>query len=152
EGRKVDARSDMFSFGSLLYEMVTGRRPFEGATKISTISAILEREPQPIADLAPGVPPDLEKIISRCLRKDRDRRAQNVADIKLALEELREDSLSGKLAAASQGGSRAPARSWRRLAAILSGAAVLLAALVAFWWLKRSPSAPARTEWVQVTN
>ena len=85
EGRKVDARSDIFSFGSLLYEMVTGRRPFEGATRMSTLSAILEREPQPLGDLAPNLPADLEKIISRCLRKDRDRRAQNVADIMLAL-------------------------------------------------------------------
>ena len=152
EGLKVDARSDIFSFGSLLYEMVSGRRPFEGATKMSTLSAILEREPQPLAELAPNLPADFEKIISRCLRKDRDRRAHNVADIRVALEELREDSVSGKLASASQPGARAPARSSLRLAAILSGAAVLLAAAAAFWWSKRSPPPAAPTEWIQITN
>jgi hypothetical protein len=151
EGRKVDARSDIFSFGSLLYEIVTGRRPFEGATRMSTLSAILEREPQPLSDIAPNLPADLEKIISRCLRKDRDRRAQHVADIKLALEELREDSAPGKLSWASQAGARGPGRSWLRLAA-LSGAAVLLAAVAAFWWLKQSPTPPARAQWVQITN
>ena len=105
EGRKVDARSDIFSFGSVLYEMVTGRRPFERATRISTLSAILHGEPQPLGDLVPDLPAELEKIISRCLRKDLERRAQHAGDIKLALEELREDSASGK--------PRRPAARWR---------------------------------------
>jgi len=109
EGRKVDARSDIFSFGSVLYEMVTGRRPFEGATRISTLSAILHAEPQPVGDLAPDLPAELEKIISRCLRKDLERRAQHAGDIKLALDELREDSASGKLSRASQAGGQAAA-------------------------------------------
>ncbi len=109
EGKKVDARSDIFSFGSVLYEMVTGRRPFEGATRISTLSAILHGEPQPLGDLVPDLPAELEKIISRCLRKDPERRAQHADDIKLALEELREDSASGKLSRASQAGGQAAA-------------------------------------------
>src|SRR5262249_46235807 len=92
EGRKVDARSDIFTFGSVLYEMVTGRRPFEGPSRLSTLSAILHKEPQPLGDLAQGLPVELEKIVSRCLRKELDRRAQNMTDIKLALEELREES------------------------------------------------------------
>ncbi len=150
QGLKVDARSDIFSFGSLLYEMVSGRRPFEGATKMSTLAAILEREPQPLTELAPNLPADFEKIISRCLRKDRDRRAHHVADIRVALEELREDSVTG----ASQAGApaRAQARSSLRLAAILSGAAILLAAAAAFWWSKGSAPPAARNEWVQITN
>jgi serine/threonine protein kinase len=109
EGRKVDARSDIFSFGSVLYEMVTGRRPFEGATKMSTISAILQKEPPPPGGLAPNLPAELEKIILRCLRKDRDRRTQHIDDIKLALEELRDDSASGKRSLASKGSDQAPA-------------------------------------------
>jgi serine/threonine protein kinase len=109
EGRKVDARSDIFSFGSVLYEMVTGCRPFEGATKMSTISAILQKEPPPPGGLAPNLPAELEKIILRCLRKDRDRRTQHIDDIKLALEELRDDSASDKRSLASKGSDQAPA-------------------------------------------
>src|ERR1700674_5065604 len=97
EGRKVDGRSDIFSFGSVLYEMVTARRAFEGGTKISTLSAILHKEPKSASEISPAVPMELEKIIARCLRKDPERRAQGIADIKLALEELKEESESGKL-------------------------------------------------------
>lgn len=132
QGLKVDARSDIFSFGSLLYEMVSGRRPFEGATKMSTVSAILEREPQPLSELAPNLPADFEKVISRCLRKDRERRAQHIGDIKLSLEELREDAVPGKLSSPSQTGALGFGRSWLRLVAILSCAAVLLATAAAF--------------------
>src|ERR1700756_2130189 len=104
EGKKLDARSDIFSFGSVLYEMVTGRRPFEGVNKISTLSAILHKEPPPLAEVAPGLPAELDKIISRCLRKDPNRRTQHAGDIKLALEELRQDSASRKLSRAPQAG------------------------------------------------
>jgi serine/threonine protein kinase/Tol biopolymer transport system component len=153
EGKKVDARSDIFSFGSVLYEMATGRRPFEGATKISTLSAILHKEPPPPGEIAPNLPPELEKIISRCMRKDPDRRSQHAVDIKLALEELKEDSASGRISSASKVSDRTPARSVPRVAAIVLGLAVLLAAAGAFWFLKRrNPAAPARNDWVQITS
>src|SRR5437867_248068 len=116
EGRKVDGRCDIFSFGSVLYEMVTGRRAFEGATKISTLSAILHKEPKAASEISPAVPMELEKIIARCLRKDPERRAQGIADIKLALEELKAESESGQLAAAAA--VRPLARSPRRFVAI----------------------------------
>ena len=70
EGKKVDARSDIFSFGSVLYEMVTGQKAFQGDSKMSTLAAILNQEPKPISQLVPGIPRDLEKIIKRCLRKE----------------------------------------------------------------------------------
>jgi serine/threonine protein kinase len=76
EGKKVDGRSDIFSFGSVLYEMVTGRRAFHGDSKLSTLSAILKEDPKPVSGITPDVPRDLEKIISRCLRKDPHRRFQ----------------------------------------------------------------------------
>ena len=109
QGKKVDARSDIFSFGSVLYEMVTGRRAFEGANKISTLSAILHNEPPPLAEVAPGLPAELDKVIWRCLRKDPDRRAQHAGDIKVALAELIADSESRKLSRAPQAGGQAAA-------------------------------------------
>jgi len=97
EGRPVDARSDIFSFGAVLYEMVTGQRAFRGETRISTLAAVVEKEPQPVSETAPEVPPELERLITRCLRKEVNRRSQHMPDVKLALEELRDESESGKL-------------------------------------------------------
>jgi len=153
EGKKVDARSDIFSFGAVLYEMVSGRRPFEGATKMSTLSAVLHKEPPPLGELTPDVPAELEKIISRCLRKDLDRRAQHIGDIKLALEEIRDDSISVKVSSTSQAKEPPPARSSHAVPWVVIAAAVLLAAAGVFWWLKRSPApSPSRAEWTQITN
>src|SRR3984893_874605 len=138
EGRRVDGRSDIFSFGSVLYEMVTGKRAFEGATKVSTLSAILHKEPTAASEISPAVPMDLEKIIARCLRKDPERRAQGIVDVKLALEELKEESesvkLSGQVAAAAA--VRPRARSPRRFVAITAGViALIVAAAGLAWWL-----------------
>ena len=156
QGWKVDGRSDIFSFGSVLYEMATGRRAFEGANKIATLSAILREEPKAASEISPAVPMELEKIIARCLRKDLERRAQGIADIKLALEELKEESESGKLSAqvAAAAAVPPPVRSPRRFVAIAAGiAALVIAAAGLVWWFeKRTSSAPARSEWVQITN
>src|SRR5262245_2873437 len=155
-GRKVDGRSDIFSFGSVLYEMVTGRRAFEGTNKVSTLGAILHTEPQAASEISAGVPAELDKIIARCLRKDPERRAQGIADIKLALEELKQESESVRLS--GHGGAapavRPPARPARRGVAIAAGVVALVAAAagLALWLLKRPASAPARSEWVQITN
>ncbi|HET9318545.1 MAG TPA: serine/threonine-protein kinase, partial [Bryobacteraceae bacterium] len=100
EGRKVDGRSDIFSFGALLYEMMTGRRAFQGDSKLSTLSAILREEPKPASQVVEGLPRELERIISRCLRKSPERRFQAMPDLKVALEELKEESDSGTLSAA----------------------------------------------------
>jgi Tol biopolymer transport system component/tRNA A-37 threonylcarbamoyl transferase component Bud32 len=97
EGKKVDSRSDIFSFGALLYEMVTGRRAFDGDSKLSTLSAVLREEPKPASQVVEGLPHELERIIVRCLRKNPDRRFQTMADLKVALQELKEESDSGTL-------------------------------------------------------
>jgi serine/threonine-protein kinase len=85
EGKRVDARSDIFSFGSVLYEMLTGKRAFEGRSGISTLSAILRDDVKPINEAAPDVPPLLEKIVLRCLYKDPGARWQSMKEIESAL-------------------------------------------------------------------
>jgi serine/threonine protein kinase len=96
EGRKLDQRSDIFSFGTILYEMVTGRRPFTGDTWLSSLSKILKEDPTPPGQLAAAIPPELDRTILRCLRKDPARRYQTMADLKAALEDVLEESGSGK--------------------------------------------------------
>lgn len=91
-GKMVDARSDIFSLGALLYEMVTGQRAFQGASPMETVAAILNQEPKP---LPARIPAELAKVILRCLRKNPARRYQSMADLKVALEDLREESRAG---------------------------------------------------------
>jgi Tol biopolymer transport system component len=138
EGKAVDARSDIFSFGSVLYEMLTGQRAFQGETKVSTIAAILREEPKPLSQVVQGLPREVERIVKRCLRKDPAHRFQHMDDLKVALEELKEESDSGELATT-------PAAEKKRfpltaLAAIGAAAVVIVVALgVAGWyWYRRS--------------
>lgn len=139
EGKKLDARSDIFSFGAVLYEMVTGRRAFRGETSMSTISAVLHDEPKPPSQISDSIPRDLEKIIARCLRKDRERRFQNMADVRVALLELKEESESGTLPMTEK-----PRRNKTPWLVVGLSAAVLIAAgiSVAYWRSARSQSAP----------
>jgi len=101
EGKKVDARSDIFSFGTVLYEMLTGRRAFDHESRIKTLAAVLNEEPKPATAVNPSVPAEAERVLSRCLRKDPQRRWQTMSDLKVALQDLKEDSESGKLQAAA---------------------------------------------------
>ena len=70
EGKRVDSRSDVFSFGSVLYEMVTGQRAFTGSSKLSSLSAVLYKDPQPASQAVADIPPELDRIIGRCLKKE----------------------------------------------------------------------------------
>jgi serine/threonine protein kinase/Tol biopolymer transport system component len=134
EGKTVDARSDIFSFGSLLYEMVTGQRAFHRDTKMSTLSAILRDDPKPLSAQAPR---DLEKVIARCLRKDPARRFQHMDDIKIALEELKEESDSGRM---SEMLPASPAPKLR-MAFLYAGFAVILILASLLIWQFRKPTA-----------
>jgi len=98
QGNTLDGRSDIFSLGAVLYEMLTGRPAFHRENRLATLAAILNREPQPLGEAVEGVPPDLERILTRCLRKDPARRFQNMADLKIALQELKEESDSDRVA------------------------------------------------------
>jgi serine/threonine protein kinase len=111
EGRKVDARSDIFSFGAVLYEMVTGVRAFQGSSTISTLAAVLNKEPAPPSQIVTAVPRDLERIILRCLQKDPARRVQVMADLAVELQEIKAESGTG--IAAGRGSSRQPRGSIR---------------------------------------
>ncbi len=136
EGKNVDARSDIFSFGSVLYEMLTGRRAFAGDSKISTLSAILKQDPEPVSGIVPEVPRDFEKLISRCLRKDPARRFQHMDDLQLALLDLKEEAESGKLTSAVTGSTPGRGKSWLRWA--LASTVGLLLVLIGIRFLRPS--------------
>jgi eukaryotic-like serine/threonine-protein kinase len=86
QGKEADARSDIFAFGAMLYEMLTGKRAFQGKSQLSLASAILEKDPDPIAPVQPLTPPALEQIVRTCLAKDPDDRFQSAHDLKLQLQ------------------------------------------------------------------
>ncbi len=141
EGRKVDARSDIFSFGSVLYEMLTGRRAFRGANRTATMAAILKEEPELPSKLVPQLPREIERIVSRCLRKDLDRRSQSMAEIRIELQDLKEESESGSLGRAAAAAAPPPRRvRWPLYVAIV--AAAMAAGAATLWWLHMGRTAP----------
>ena len=97
-GEPLDARTDLFSFGAVLYEMATGRPAFAGTTTAIIHDAILNRAPTPLTRLSPDLPPELEKIVAKALEKDRDLRYQHASDIRTDLKRLKRDTESGRSA------------------------------------------------------
>jgi Tol biopolymer transport system component/serine/threonine protein kinase len=150
-GGVVDARTDVFSFGVLLYEMVTGRRPFAGTSSAEVHAALLKEEPPAPGTLVSDLPRDLERIILRCLRKEPDRRFHHMADVKIELQEVSEE-LKGRVASAASGaasnrGGESRRRGWTWGAAVLlalTGAATL-------WHLRQPASVPPSTV-VQISS
>jgi Tol biopolymer transport system component len=131
EGKEVDGRSDIFSLGAVLYEMVTGKRAFEGKSQLSVASAILEKEPEPISAVKPMMPPALDHAVKKCLAKLPDERWQSASDLASELKWIAESgSQAGVAGRASVGRSRREAAAWL-LVAVLS---VLLIGGGAAWW------------------
>jgi eukaryotic-like serine/threonine-protein kinase len=135
EGKDVDARSDIFALGLVIYEMVTGRKAFEGKSQASLIAAILERDPAPMTERQPLTPPSLERVVRACLAKDPDERWQSAADIRRELTWMRDIGAVSAIPSVS----RVP--KWERLA---WGGAVflLLAALIVSFFLRKSIELP----------
>ncbi|HEV8659262.1 MAG TPA: protein kinase, partial [Thermoanaerobaculia bacterium] len=121
EGEEADERTDLFAFGAVLYEMVTGRRAFTGSTRTSLIAAIVSGEPRLLSELQPVAPPSVDKLVARCLAKDPDTRWQCAADLKWELHRI-EDEVNHPAAAARRKRSYVAA-------AIAAAIALLFAAL-----------------------
>jgi len=137
QGFSVDAGTDIFSFGCLLYEMVTGHRAFHEEGDLLTLAAVVGKEPRPAQELKPGLPHGLQRIIETCLRKRRTDRWHSMADIKLLIEQTIEDLQSP---AAAPEPARPRRRRWFETAlAALAGVAI---AAGVFWTIARQPSEP----------
>jgi serine/threonine-protein kinase len=152
QGKKVDTRSDIFSFGVVLYEMLTGTRAFSGDSALSTLSAILRDEHKPMVQVAPDVPPQLELLITRCLRKNPDERWQSMKDVLAALGALKHESDSGQLyrsrIQAVEMRPQPPTPVQKKSSAGLIAGLVALVLLLAgggggaWWWIKHHNVAP----------
>lgn len=141
EGKPVDARSDIFSFGAMLHEMISGQKAFAGDTMTRILSSILEREPKALSKLIPDVPGEVERVVARCLKKDPARRFQHMDDLRVALQELSEEYETRRLAPSKT--AKKELRSSRRLSWIFpSGLALLFIGAMAGWLLKPVTSRP----------
>ena len=135
DGRETDARTDIFAFGQVLYEMATGRPAFSGRTRASLIAAILSVDPKPVTELAPATPPALDRIVKHCLAKDPDERWQSACDLLLELKWIAESGGRADVAA-----PLVPAAKTRERLAWLIASAVTAALIVgAIWWRSSKP-------------
>ncbi len=143
-GAGVDSRSDIFSFGVMLYELVSGRRPFEGGTTSDVIAAILQNEPPPLTADWPETPRELERIVNKALRKERDERYQGVKDLLLDLKSLRQESNSGASLAAADHRMKRPRLLTSPLMLALAALVILLVVVggLVGWYFRRESTPP----------
>ena len=133
-GQTADHRADIFAFGAILYEMLAGKRAFQKPTSAETMSAILNEDPPGISQVAPNIPPALQRVVHRCLEKNPEQRFQSASDLAFALDALSETSDSGT--------ARSNKEPWR-ISRLWAVAAVLVAVVAAgLWFFFRTPRRP----------
>jgi serine/threonine protein kinase len=148
-GKTVDARSDIFSFGSVLYEMLTGCRAFDGETKATTMAAVITLDPASPSGISRTLPAGVEQVVMRCLRKDAQRRWQNMSDLKVALQDLKEESESDKLKASVAAPARKRRKPW--IVAALVALVVLAAGGVIAWLMLKPAPGPVMVQPERIT-
>lgn len=141
EGREVDARTDIFAFGVVVYEMVAGKKAFDGKSQASLIAKILETEPPPISSLQPMTPPALDRIVKKCLAKEPEKRWQAASDL---ADELKWIAETRSETARTTAHAALPARAQRRSILLGLAALVALSTGIAFWSLLRGTQPPLR--------
>src|SRR5256885_14595471 len=146
-GKELDARTDLFSFGAVLYEMCTAALPFRGETSGVIFKAILDAAPVPATRLNPEMPPELERIIGKALEKDRDVRCQSAAELCADLKRLKRDTTSGSREVVASASPHGFSRSWLAAGALL----IVVCAGIAFWAMA-SPGPPRVTSTTQLTR
>jgi eukaryotic-like serine/threonine-protein kinase len=147
-GEELDARSDLFSFGAVLYEMATGRIAFGGGTPALVLEAILNRKPTAITETTPTLPAELNGIVSKALEKDRRLRYQSAAEMRADLQRLKRDTESGKAVVAS--GSRK--RKWVRAVVAATGLALLVTVGTLLYLRPNGSARPDAGKWEQLTS
>jgi serine/threonine protein kinase len=143
-GQEADARSDLFSLGCVLYEMVTGRRAFEGKSQLSVLTAILEKDPEPVSAIQPATPVALEHAVRICLEKDPEDRFQSAHDLRLQLSWVESMGSQVTTAVGRKG------KAWKPMVAATLGLIAVAVAAAALWFRAEpvrhvEPGVPGRT-------
>jgi serine/threonine protein kinase len=144
-GEDLDARSDIFSFGAVLYEIATGKPAFPGNTSALVFKAILDETPPPPSELDPSLPPQLDQIVEKALEKERELRYQSSADLRADLQRMKRNTTSGSVSAKNRTSGAAVqtnSGSSRKRPAVALLVLMMASGLALAWWLRTRPSAP----------